>query len=195
MLQWTAVTAGGISEPVPRARLPHAATLIGGALLVLALFVPIRVWAADYVVDGAVPFVLATVVIAALVGLGLVGAISRHLGWLVAGLVLLDVFPVILVLTAPHPLEARARVVWLVIPTVLAAANSRRLIPIVPMGGRLPPRRRRAGRGRAPRARRGPGDHRRSSASSPSPRCWWCGWPAGRRTGPPNSPGCPGPTR
>ena len=130
MLRWTAVTAGG-GESAPGLRLPHAATLIGGSLLVLALFVPVRVCVPGYVVEPAIPFVLVVVAVAAIVGVGLVTAISQRLGWLILGLVLLDLLPVIVVLTAPEPLAARARTVWLVIPTVLAAANSGRLIPTV----------------------------------------------------------------
>jgi diguanylate cyclase (GGDEF)-like protein len=123
MLRWASVTAEPNGRPTSPG--PQATTLIGGALLVLAAFVPIRLWASSYVVAAAFPVVVGLLAVATVLGIALVTARVGRAAWAVMGIVVLDLLPVVLVLGAPHPAEARARAAWLVIPTVLAAAHPR----------------------------------------------------------------------
>ena len=165
MLRWTAVPAGGIGEPVPRSRLPHAATLIGGALLVLALFVPIRVLAADYVVGGRSPVrpghrrgrgagrgrpAHRDLPAARLAG-ARSGAARPAAGDPGAH--------------RPAPAGGPGQDSLVGDPDRAGRRQFRAAAPDGPVGVRLPARRRRAGRRRTPRTRRGPGDRRRLSAS------------------------------
>lgn len=134
MLRWTASTPGGPVDLVSPARAPHAATLVGGALLFVAALIPIRLLSPTFVNAQAVPLLLGTLVVAALLGLALVALVPARAAWLVFGMLLLDIIPVIVMLSAPLPAEARSRAIWLVIPTVIAAAYPRRLLPALQWG-------------------------------------------------------------
>ncbi len=130
MLRWTAYPPGGTADPAGASSAPHAATLVGGALLFIAALIPIRLMSPMFVSSQAVPLLLGTLVVAALLGFALVALEPGRAAWLVVGMLLLDVIPVVVMLSAPSPAEARSRAIWLVIPTVIAAAYPRRLLPI-----------------------------------------------------------------
>ena len=99
MLRWTASTPGGAADPIGASRSPHAATLVGGALLFIAALIPIRLMSPMFVNSQAVPVLLGTLVVAALLGFALVALEPGRAGWLVVGMLLLDVIPVIVMLS------------------------------------------------------------------------------------------------
>jgi diguanylate cyclase (GGDEF)-like protein len=108
-------------------RIPHPALLIGGSLGFLAVVTgftaryQVRVsgtWQAGTIVT------LATAVFAALVSVILLGIRRAHtMPATLAGLLVLDAVPVVMQVGALTPADARARVLFLVIPAVIAAAT------------------------------------------------------------------------
>jgi diguanylate cyclase (GGDEF)-like protein len=108
-------------------RIPHPALLIGGSLGFLAV---VTALAARYQVRmsgtwqvGTV-LTLATAILAALVAVVLLGIRRAHtMPATLVGLLVLDAAPVVMQVGALTPADARARVLFLVIPTVIAAAT------------------------------------------------------------------------
>ncbi len=108
-------------------RIPHPALLIGGSLAFLAVASGLSVAHQVRATDAWPPGTLATLlagcvaVLAALVLLAIRPAQTMHAT--LVGLLLLDVIPVVLQFGSLDPGGGRARVLFLVIPTVLAASS------------------------------------------------------------------------
>jgi diguanylate cyclase (GGDEF)-like protein len=117
----------GPDDPVDAVlRIPHPALLIGGslALLSVASFLSLgRDARAGGWTAGPVTVLVAAIAaaIAAAVLLGIRRA--QTMNATVAGLLLLDVMPALMQFGAASPVDARSRVLFLVIPTVIAASS------------------------------------------------------------------------
>ena len=108
-------------------RIPHPALLIGGSLGFLAIVAGL---AARYQVrvsgtwQAGTILTLSTAVVAALVSVILLGVRRAHtMPATLGGLLVLDAVPVVMQVGALTPADARARVLFLVIPAVIAAAT------------------------------------------------------------------------
>jgi diguanylate cyclase (GGDEF)-like protein len=119
---------GRADDPVEAVlRIPHPALLIGGSLAFLStasflsLSRDVRVlggWTA-----GSVAILVAAMVAAIAAALLLGVRRAQTMGATVAGLLLLDVMPALMQIGSASPVDARARVLFLVIPTVIAASS------------------------------------------------------------------------
>jgi len=120
--------AEGSGDPVDAVlRIPHPALLIGGSLGFLALVTSLAVryqvrvsgaWHAGTVLT------LVTAVLAALVAVTLLTIHrTQTMPATLVGLLVLDAVPVVMQVGALAPADARARVLFLVIPTVIAASS------------------------------------------------------------------------
>lgn len=128
MLRWTAESAGPPLEGAPR--VPHAATLIGGALVALALLIPLRLRAPEGLNPGWLIPTAIGLLVAFLSGVGLLTLRGlRRRSTLLAGLLLLDLLPLLVVLAATSS-AGRSRGLLLMVPTVIAALDRNRLVPV-----------------------------------------------------------------
>ena len=135
MLRWTdgPDAAGHSIGGVPS--VPRAATLIGATLVFMAALMPVRLVAPRQLIPGGTAVVLGSMVLSVVYGLALI-VVRRLPTQLPAmiGLVLLDLLPPLLVGVAQHPADYRARALWLVAPTVIAATYRGRELPLAQTG-------------------------------------------------------------
>ena len=138
MLRWTdgPDAARQSIEGVPP--VPRAATLIGATLVFMAALMPARLIAPRQLVPGGTAVVLGALVVSVLYGLALI-VIRRFPSRVPAmvGLVLLDILPPLLVVVAQNPADYRARALWLVAPTVIAATYRGRELPLAQTGAAM----------------------------------------------------------
>ena len=107
---------------------PRAATLIGAAMLIVAAIIPIRLMPLHTDGSGLSPVQLIVLIAAAVGGafLVLTPRISSP-AVTAGGLVVLDVVPIVLIYSTGDPAGQRSMLLWLVIPTVIAATHQHRL--------------------------------------------------------------------
>ncbi len=131
MLRWTDGPDDESVQPIEGVpTVPRASALTGGALVYLAALMPVRLLPPRMLVPGGTAVVLGTLSVAVLYGLGLI-LIPKMRGPVptVIGLVVLDLIPVAMVAASAVPSDQRARALWLVIPTVIAATNRALAVP------------------------------------------------------------------
>lgn len=138
MLRWTdgPDAAGHSIEGVPS--VPRAATLIGATLVFMAALMPARLIAPRQLIPGGTAVVLGALTVSVVYGVALI--VVRRLPTRVPaliGLVLLDILPPLLVVVAEHPSDYRARALWLVAPTVIAATYRGRELSLAQTGAAM----------------------------------------------------------
>lgn len=103
--------------------IPHPAQLVGGSLLFLGVPALLLTRDDQLIGDGQVLLAVALGTSVVLGILLLTLAQFRSIAGCLCGLLLLDLLPVVLEITSTDPMRARYQVIYLVVPTVIAAAT------------------------------------------------------------------------